>query len=621
MPTSWIYRLKKPELIQEATARGVPTEDLTVEEIRKGLVEILKEEEADKMAENNAKVITKLIKEWNLSFKTTDNAVEFIERLEELIDASNVGKEDILPALPRILQGRALLWYRNYVDSWTDWNQFLQTFKLYYFPANYEEDLIAKIVTRKQGAQEKFTDYVTDILTLMRRYGSLDEAAKLHRIHVNMLHSYKLYIKRQDYKTLPELLKLGTEYENIRTPTYGATTSSGAWRDASDHNKWREDEQASSEQTTQGRDDRRHNNQRPKPEPRESTSHTVHPKYDPKTSCWSCGKPGHNADACRGRRQGNETKTQSNVTNVELLTEHVNFLIETVHLLSPNTTVLIWDDMYRDVKPMDCSNLILTDTEVVHWDYTTKPHEDVHINMYKYNRMFDNLWIATAFKGADGRERILPDLKTRFYNHLQWLNFIFDYGTLKKLYKIKGIILTGWSRYDHNAPLCEILPASIPSLIINLILVQKYTSGIVVENMKDLDVFIDKHIKNNLDSSLLCQNRTESFLNTFDSKTCHYEESDLYTTLQLLNNAYKYFVLKNNASSDEEWRIEYEYVGGVQTQVETCGRIFYELMTIEKVIIGLLSDYFENDVIIEYVQTKIRRLQENIKRIVPILAL
>ncbi|XP_063369299.1 hexosaminidase D-like [Cydia amplana] len=314
-----------------------------------------------------------------------------------------------------------------------------------------------------------------------------------------------------------------------------------------------------------------------------------------------------------------------NSTNAELLTEHVKFLIKTVHKLSPDTTVLIWDDMYRDVKPMDCSDIILTDTEVVHWDYTAKPHEDVHINMYKYGRIFDNLWIATAFKGADGKKRILPDLNMRFYNHLHWLNFIFDYGTLKKFYKIKGIILTGWSRYNHEAPLCEILPVSIPSLIINLILIQQYTSGIVAENMNDLDDFIDKHIENNLDSSLLCHNRTDRFLDTFDSKACHYEESDLYTTLQRLNNitsvaysilddyAYKYFVIKKNASDDEESRIEHEYFDVVQTQMETCGSIFYELMSIETEIIGLLSVYFENDVILEYVRTKIRGIQKNIQ--------
>ncbi|XP_047999035.1 uncharacterized protein LOC125236324 [Leguminivora glycinivorella] len=316
MSTAWIYQLKRPELVKAAEERNIETEGLTVDQLRKLLVDAVNHQTAE--AEGNKpdefktpdkkhnaemdqpgkmsrpKIIGKIIKEWNLTFKPGDSAVEFIERIEELISASEIAKEDVLLALPRILQGKALLWYRNNVDTWNSWEEFIELFKLYYFPANYEDNLIASIMSRKQKYKENFTDYLTDLQTLMRRYGNLSEKEKLHRIYENMQKNYKLYVKKQDFKDLPGLLQLTSEYENIIYPY-----DNRFMRDKP------QEEEDTAPQTDQGwsppTEDsvNRRRLQRRGTEP--DIEEKINPKYDTDTCCWSCGKPGHAASECRSK--------------------------------------------------------------------------------------------------------------------------------------------------------------------------------------------------------------------------------------------------------------------------------------------------------------------------------
>lgn len=64
---------------------------------------------------------------------------------------------------------------------------------------------------------------------------------------------------------------------------------------------------------------------------------------------------------------------------------------------------------------------------------------------------------------------LIPDTSLHFNNQQAWLRFIIKYPRPNT--NIRGYILTGWSRYDHFASLCELLPVATPSLVINLMLI------------------------------------------------------------------------------------------------------------------------------------------------------
>lgn len=58
----------------------------------------------------------------------------------------------------------------------------------------------------------------------------------------------------------------------------------------------------------------------------------------------------------------------------------------------------------------------------------------------------------------------------------------------KNFKSFQGIAITGWQRYDHLANLCETLPASMPSLILNLLTVSegKFDNPVIVKKFNSV---------------------------------------------------------------------------------------------------------------------------------------
>lgn len=147
-----------------------------------------------------------------------------------------------------------------------------------------------------------------------------------------------------------------------------------------------------------------------------------------------------------------------------LFLKHMTPLLE--HVKGKGLRSLIWDDMMRkwpedELKPV--SELV----EPVVWKYGEDIEAGLPEGMWeRFEAAFPKIWGASCFKGAGGADIIWPDYSKRAANHQSWL-------TRSEKTDLEGLILTGWSRYNHTAALCEMLPVGMPSLKLCLSILEK----------------------------------------------------------------------------------------------------------------------------------------------------
>ncbi|XP_012281006.1 hexosaminidase D isoform X2 [Orussus abietinus] len=154
-----------------------------------------------------------------------------------------------------------------------------------------------------------------------------------------------------------------------------------------------------------------------------------------------------------------------------LFLDHVSTVARYITQKYPKLTVLMWDDEFREISSEEIMESGLNELiEPVVWKYTTDPGASLADQLQdSYSQIWPAIWIATAFKGATAPDRYYTDISYHLENHRRWLEIIDRYSD--KI-KFKGAILTGWQRYDHFSVLCELLPSALPSLAVNLAMLQ-----------------------------------------------------------------------------------------------------------------------------------------------------
>lgn len=252
------------------------------------------------------------VRKWDLHFEgQTNETVMFLERLEELRDAYAIPREELLRALPELLKGSALLWYRNNKSKWRFWHHFEKDFRRHFLPQDFELRMEEEIRSRTQGAKEKARDYLTAMQTLIRRHGNCNERAELARIYRNLRPEYKSYIRVRDFSTIEELVQLTEEFEQLQTETSAFRPPPKPAQAYIAETAYKEPEDTKTQKApgvVRGNPGRQNfeetGAQRIRPEPRAimpSGSEQYIPNYDKERNCQRCGDASHSRTRCNNK--------------------------------------------------------------------------------------------------------------------------------------------------------------------------------------------------------------------------------------------------------------------------------------------------------------------------------
>lgn len=170
--------------------------------------------------------------------------------------------------------------------------------------------------------------------------------------------------------------------------------------------------------------------------------------------------------------------------------------------------VLMWHDATRAMSDESLkARLLPTGVSLVVWDYGPLLTQTGFAS--SLCRLGHPTYVASAWKGADGAEAVLPDINARVANQKGWASWAAGISAAEKApsadrmgradgdgyqpqaleggellpvdsrSSFKGVVLTGWSRYGYTMPLTEMLHAGVPSLLACLALWQGAAAAVV----------------------------------------------------------------------------------------------------------------------------------------------
>ena len=156
-----------------------------------------------------------------------------------------------------------------------------------------------------------------------------------------------------------------------------------------------------------------------------------------------------------------------------VLVRHVTSTVGVAKALG--RTCLMWHDAAAGMGERCLARLLAAGPQLVVWDYRAALQASDAaptfatrlLKLHAEGRSPPPL-LATAYKGGDACDGVLPDEEARRGNQLAWRAWSAEAGAAGGGGgggEVAGVVLTGWSRFGHLMPLTEPLAAGMPSLL------------------------------------------------------------------------------------------------------------------------------------------------------------
>ena len=287
-----------------------------------------------------------------------------------------------------------------------------------------------------------------------------------------------------------------------------------------------------------------------------------------------------------------------------LFLQHVHRL--GTYVRSKSVIPIIWDDMLRTVPSQTLEAAGIGDVvEPMVWVYI----EDIDrfidpLTWSTFGEVFRHVWTAGAFKGAFGERLYATNIQRHVGNNVAWLEVMRreaigpggqqQSGDGTGGIDFRGIVLTGWSRYDHFAVLCELLPSSVPSLVLNL--------AILAEGAHSFDVTkrVNKLLECTGQKSLMSQEELARSSTQWDLNRCKFLGSDLFSLISSydmsrkeIESVYDRLTRQDGWMTDYNVRHKYSSVQRVYDVMKSVNYQPSNLRSLELQFGDVLQEYFD----------------------------